>query len=180
MSALSMRYAQAILDLAQEKGQIVPVGEALRGALEMFRGSGELQRMVDHPRFDVDSRRRVWKGLADAAGFPQEVAHLLCLLSDRKRLSILPELVAAYDRAADALTGTVHAKVTSASALSDAYLSELRNVLEHVTGRQVVVDADVDESLIGGVVTRVGDTLFDGSLRASLHQVEEALQSDHT
>jgi F-type H+-transporting ATPase subunit delta len=97
------------------------------------------------------------------------------LLSDRQRLRHAPEVADAFEAMAEARSGRVRAEVTSATALSPAYVSELERTLSTVTGKQVVLSQKVDPSLIAGVVTRIGDHVYDGSLKSRLAELGDEL-----
>ena len=100
---------------------------------------------------------------------------LLRLLSDRQRLSHVLEIADAYDAMAEARAGKVRAEVITASQLPPQYYAELENVLRSATGKDVVLVHRVDPSLVGGVVTKVGDRVFDGSLKSRLTELRDEL-----
>jgi F-type H+-transporting ATPase subunit delta len=87
----------------------------------------------------------------------------------------LPEVAAAFEELVEDRTGRVRAEVTSASALPDAYYEQLQKALGEVTGKQVILVKKQDPTLIAGIVTRVGDKVFDGSLRNRLNELKEEL-----
>ena len=113
--------------------------------------------------------------LAAKASMHDSVRDLLMLLSDRRRLRHLPEITESLDAMVEAKAGKVRAEVTSAAPLSDAYLAELAKALGATIGREVVIGQKTDPELIGGVVTRVGDRVFDGSLKHQLSELREEL-----
>ncbi len=98
-------------------------------------------------------------------------------LADRGRLPALPEIVRSFIELAEQQAGTVRAQVTSAAPLTEAYYAQLQRVLEQATGKKVTIDRKTEPGLIAGVVTRVGDQLFDGSLRSKLADLKETLKS---
>jgi F-type H+-transporting ATPase subunit delta len=97
------------------------------------------------------------------------------LLVDRRRAKTLPYLARALRELADASKGVLRAEVTTASSLSDEYYAKLQAKLEKMTGKRVVVDRRVDPSIIGGVVARIGDRIFDGSLHTRLQSLRDVL-----
>jgi F-type H+-transporting ATPase subunit delta len=99
----------------------------------------------------------------------------LLLVSDRGRLRQVADIASAYQLQAEARSGRVRAEVVTASELPEAYFQQLQKTLERVTGKKVTVTRRVDASLLGGVVTRVGDQVFDGSLRHQLDELKHEL-----
>jgi F-type H+-transporting ATPase subunit delta len=99
----------------------------------------------------------------------------MLLLVDRRRTKTLPYVARMLRELADARKGVVRAEVTTAVALADAYYARLQAQLEKMTGKRVVVDRVIDPTLIAGVVTRIGDRIFDGSLRTRLQSLKDSL-----
>jgi len=113
--------------------------------------------------------------LADQIGATPTTRNALLLLVDRRRVRALPHLARSLSELADARKGLVRAEVTTATPLSEAYYGRLQAELERLTGRRVLVDRKTDSALVGGVVTRIGDRVFDGSLRARLESLRDRL-----
>ena len=99
------------------------------------------------------------------------------LLSQRKRLLLLPYIARALDKLSDQRSGVIRALVTTATAMPDSYYTRLKEQLERSTGRKIVLEKTVDPEILGGVVTRIGDRVIDGSLRSKLASMREALLS---
>lgn len=174
-SGLAHRYAKALFELADDAGASEPVGESLTRFAEAWDSSEPLREAFSSPDLSASQRRKVVEELGQRMFLESLVIKTLCLLSDRRRLSLCVPLKDAFFRLSDEKLGLVHAEVTSASRLSEAYVEELQSTLSAVTGRQVLVTRTVDPSLLGGVVTRVGDKVFDGSLKSRLEELEEEL-----
>jgi F-type H+-transporting ATPase subunit delta len=101
--------------------------------------------------------------------------HVLQMLIDRRRIKTLPYVSQYLRELADAKKGILRAEVTTAVPLSDAYYGRLQQQLEKMTGKSVVVDRRTDPTLVAGVVARIGDRIFDGSLRTRLQSLKDAL-----
>ena len=174
-STVGMRYAKALLNVAESKGETTRIAKDLEGMVAMWRSSRALQQVFENPAYSPEMRRNVLAELADSANISEMLRNTLFLLSDRQRLSCLPDLAEAYRILAERRAGNVRAEVISAVELPEAYFGELQKVLESVTGKQVVVARRVDPSLIGGVITKVGDRVFDGSVKHRLEGLKETL-----
>jgi F-type H+-transporting ATPase subunit delta len=102
--------------------------------------------------------------------------NFLMLVLDKNRLNYLPQIVVSYGMLADELSGVVRPTLTSAMALDAAQVEEIKGTLAKYTGKRVVLKVVVDPALIGGVVTRIGDMAFDGSLKTQLTRIGDILQ----
>jgi F-type H+-transporting ATPase subunit delta len=177
MSALGRRYAKALLDLAREQGEIDSVlrdVDALSGA---WKASAELREIVGNPVIPKPALKAAVDAVMEKLGCSKLVRNTVNLLADKGRLAHLEEVLQALEELAEAETGRVRVEVVSAKPLSDAYYDRLTEKLKRVTDREV----KQDPSLIGGVVTRVGDQVFDGSLSDRLSELRETLLANgHT
>ena len=100
------------------------------------------------------------------------------MLSDRRRMRFVGEIADCFQLLAEESSGKVRAEVTVAAELPAEYFSELGRTLQAVTGKQVIVEKRVDPAIIGGVIARIGDQVFDGSIRNRLSELREELRSN--
>lgn len=175
--ALAKRYARAILELASEQHQIDRVGKELTEFAAMWQSNDELREVFANPDVGPAARKAVLRELTTRAGVSPIVRNSVLYLSDRGRLRALPDIARAFLALAERAAGTLHAEVTSAAPLAEGYYSQLQRALEQTTGKKVSIERKVDPSLIAGVVTRVGDQVFDGSIRRRLADLKETLKS---
>jgi F-type H+-transporting ATPase subunit delta len=174
--SLARRYARAILDLAVESNQIDRVGRELSELAKTWSESPSLQELFSNPQFGSAARKAVLTEIATRSAVSPLVKNSVLYLSDKQRLSALPDIARVFATLAEEKAGTVRALVTSAALLPDAYYTQLQRALEDATGKRVSIDKQTDPSLIGGVVTRVGDQVFDGSIRTRLNDIKESLR----
>ena len=175
MSAVARRYAKAILELGLESGTVDTFVREIGEAAGAFGASAELEQVLDSPLVALEAKRAIITELADRQQAGQLTKNTLHLLVDRRRIKFLPEIAATLREMNDARRGLLRAEVTSATALSDAYYQRLGEQLERMTGRKVAIEKKTDPSLLGGVVTRIGDIIYDGSLRARLGALRSSL-----
>jgi F-type H+-transporting ATPase subunit delta len=173
-SVVGKRYAKALLQLL-DAGSIERAGRELRDFTAAWNESRDLRGVFENPGIQQQTRRAVLREIAQQMGMLDSVRDLLLLLSDRRRLRHVPEIADAFEALAEARGGRVRAEVVSASALPPGYFAELEKVLRDVTGKQVVLVHRVDPALIGGVVTRIGDQVYDGSVKSRLSELKEEL-----
>ena len=173
-SVIGKRYARALLQLL-DAGSIERAGRELKDFVAAWDGSRELRSVFENPSITQQARRGVLREIAQQMGMLEPVRDLLLLLSDRRRIRHVPEIADAFDALAEARSGRVRAEVITASALPPGYFAELERVLREVVGKPVVLAHRVDPALIGGVVARIGDQVYDGSVKSRLSELKEEL-----
>jgi len=177
-SQLGRRYARALFELGEEQGQTDRIQKGLEALVATWSESKELQDVFENPAVGAENRNAVIDAVGKRMALPPLLLNTLKLLSDRRRLRHVPELAEAYFDLAEARTGRVRAEVITATAMPETYFTKLQQTLEKATGKKVVLVKKQDPELIGGVVTRVGDRVFDGSIRSRLADLEATLLSD--
>jgi F-type H+-transporting ATPase subunit delta len=173
MSAL--RYARALLDVALAEADPAEVERHLAAASELFTGHAGLWKVMTNPAVPAPKKRAVVDAILPQLGIAPVVEKTLQMLASRDRLALLPDIVEAYsDRLMDHQK-VVRASVTSAAPLPADRVKKLEHELAGLTGRRVVMSAAVDPAIVGGVVTRIGSTVWDGSVRRQLEKIRERL-----
>lgn len=169
------RYAKALLDVAIKESDPAAIEGDLAAMVDAITRHAELRRVIASPGTPQSVRINVTKAIAERAGVQPPVAKLLTMLAERGRLELLPELLDVYRERLLAHQQVVRATVTSAAPLPPEQLSRLEERLRGLTGRTVQLRTEVDPSIIGGVVTRIGSTVYDGSIRMQLRKMREQL-----
>jgi F-type H+-transporting ATPase subunit delta len=175
VSIVARRYAKALLELGAEQGQLDTIVEEIATVAQAWEASADLRNAIENPLVPHPAKKAVMGELADRIGSSPTTRNALLLLVDRRRTKTLPYLARTLRELADAHKGLVRAEVTSAAPLPEAYYERLQAQLERMTGKQVAVDRRTDPALIAGVVTRIGDRIFDGSLHTRLQSLRDAL-----
>jgi F-type H+-transporting ATPase subunit delta len=175
VSVFGKRYANALLNIAGDAQVIEQVGRDLRDFANAWESSKDLRTVFENPQVSQEARRKIIADLAASSGMHDKVRDTLSLLADRSRIRFVGEVADAYEAMAEARSGRLRAEVTTASQLPDSYFTELSRTLQQITGREVVMVRKVDPSLVGGVVARVGDQVFDGSLKNRLSELKSEL-----
>ena len=178
MSAVGRRYAKALLELARDQGELDVVLKDVGALSDALRVSADLRDIIRNPVLPRPALKGALGALMEKLGVSRLVRNTVNLLADKGRLAQLHDVFEALEGLAEAETGHVRVEVTSAQPLSDAYYARLTDKLERATTKQVVLVKKQDPSLIGGVVTRVGDQVFDGSLSNRLSELKETLLAD--
>ncbi|MFW2386952.1 MAG: ATP synthase F1 subunit delta [Polyangiales bacterium] len=178
MSALGRRYAKALLDLAREQGDMDAVLRDVGSLSEAWKSSEVLRQVVRSPVIPRPALKASVDAVMEKLGTSKLVRNTVNLMADKGRLGSLDDVLLALEDLAEAETGRVRVEVVSAKPLADAYYARLVEKLKRVTDREVVLVKKEDPSLIGGVLTRVGDQVFDGSISNRLSELRETLLAD--
>jgi F-type H+-transporting ATPase subunit delta len=172
-TTIARPYAQAIFALAQEQGDLKGWSEMLQFAAAVASDE-EMVAVIDSPRFDntqiADMFIEVCGDKLNDAG-----KNMIRVLADNDRLIVLPEVAELFEAERAAVEGTVVAEVTSATALNDAQKQSIADGLKKRLGREVTLECNIDESLLGGAIIRAGDMVIDGSVVGKLEKLATAL-----
>jgi F-type H+-transporting ATPase subunit delta len=174
-------YAEAVFELARKRGAL----DAWSGALGLAGGlmaDGQVADFLASPSLSDDERLKFVTGLASSAGDSglfdgndRYGTNFLKLLIENDRIDVLPEIAAHFETLKAETENVVDVTVTSAAPLDDAQKQAIANALRDRLGREIRLETELDEDLIGGAVIRAGDVVIDGSLRARLEGLASAL-----
>jgi F-type H+-transporting ATPase subunit delta len=172
----AIRYARALLDVAvKEKADLDQIEDELFQFVELFNRYPTLGKVLLNPAVPLPRKRAAVDELLKQAKLSPILSKLLALLADRDRLVLLPDLLAAYrDRLLD-YQHVVRAEVTTAAPIDARRTQAIQSSLAQVTGRTVTMATIVDPSIIGGVVARIGSTVYDGSVARQLQRMRARL-----
>lgn len=171
------RYARALLDVSRAEGDPQAVDRDLEDFVSLVRGNPALERALVNPAIPVQRKSALVKELLDRSPVNPVLAKLLVLLAERDRLVLLPDLLEDYRRRLMDLMKVVQAEVTSAVPLPAPAAEAIERAIAERTGRTVRLTARVDPAIIGGVVTRIGCVVYDGSVKRQLEKMKDALTS---
>ena len=171
------RYARALLDVAvKEQANLEQIETDLAQFVELFDAYPALAKVLLNPAVPVQRKRAAVDALTSRANTSPILTKLLALLAERDRLVLLPELLTAYrDRLMD-YRKVVLAEVVTAAPIDPGRVQSIQQGLASLTGRTVTVSTSIDPSIIGGVVARVGSTVYDGSVTRQLQRMREQLE----
>ena len=171
----AQRYAKALFALAQDEHRHREVRSELERLSTLFTESREVAAALLTPMHPAAERKAAIRALAARESVSPLVQNFLGFLIDQRRLIQFDEIAAAYAALADQAEGMLTAEVRVASALDERRKDRLRRALSERTGREVKLQIEIDPTLIGGAIAKVGDLVFDGSLRTQLTQLRANL-----
>jgi F-type H+-transporting ATPase subunit delta len=173
---ISRRYAKALLLIGQEDGQAEKYRAELEGLAGLIQREKTLGEVLNNPLYTASARKNILKAVVDKLGLTGMMKSFLLLLFDKGRIGFLDSISDYYAKLADELKGVARASLTSATRLSDDAIEKIRASLSKMTNREVELDVRQDASLIGGVVTQIGDLVLDGSIKTQLLNMRESLK----
>ncbi len=173
--SLARRYARAAFEIGSEQGSLDKLGVDLRSLAKAMHESTELVSTLTNPAIRRSDRRKVVDALLARISAQPMTKNLVALLLDGERLATLPAISRELDAMIEAKAGRTHAEIVSAKPLDPAQLSQITAAIEKLSGKTVTVVKREDPNLLGGVVAKVGDTVYDGSLKTQLKTLRDEL-----
>lgn len=174
--AIARNYASALFDLAQRDGQLEAYGAALDHVVELIEQVPGFRLLLDTPRVALSEKKDLLRRvLGDRV--PPHVLNFLLLTLDKRRQRLIPAFADAYRDLLDHHLGRSHVAVEVARSLSDAELSEIATELSRILQKEAIPHVRVRPEIIGGIIFRSGDTIFDGSVRRRLQRMRRQLMT---
>jgi len=172
MAGVAGRYALALYELAQESGAVEPTSGELERFQALLDSSEDLRSLVKSPVFRADEQEAALQAIFNTVGIDGIAAKLILLLAKNRRLSAVSDIIQTYRSLMARARGEVTADVTSAEPLTTAQLDTLKKDLAQAMGRNVMLVTRTDESLIGGLIVKVGSRMIDASLKTKLQNLK--------
>ena len=176
VSGVSGRYATALFELARDEKSIDAVKADLERFSAMLAGSPDLTRLVRSPVFSAEMQSRALTAVLDQAGISGISAKFLKVLTANRRLFAVSDVIRAFRALVAKFRGEATADITVAEPLSEKNLDALKVALKSVTGKDVTLNVNVDPSIIGGLVLKLGSRMIDSSLRTKLNSIKHAMK----
>jgi F-type H+-transporting ATPase subunit delta len=176
--SLARRYAKALLEIGIAQQTYDALGKELDRAADTLRSSPELRVALENPVFSLEKRKLIMDELSRRLALSKTVRNFIMLLLDKGRIAALPDIARVHRTLIDEHAGRMRATVTSARPLDPMLETRLKTALEKSSGKVVLFDKREDPAILGGLVTQLGDTVYDGSVRTQLQQLREELLSE--
>ena len=178
MRSASHQYANALADVALEQGAAGPVLAQLKDFAGAYGESAELRNFLASPAVTGKEKHAVVEKLSARLGASKILRNFLFLVIDHHRAHMIPELAEALERVIRERQGIAEAQVSSAAELTEAQKKNLLQTLEKKTGKKIEAKYSLDKTLLGGAVVRIGDTVYDGSVRHRLNEMRAKLAAE--
>jgi len=176
VSGVSARYAQALYDLADEKGALDAVAGDLNSLQKMIDDSDDFRRFIKSPVISRGDQSKGIAAIADKAQLSPLAHKFLGLLASNRRLFALTDIITGFRQILADRRGQATARVTSAAPLTDAQSSSIIDALKNAIGRNIDIVSKVDPTILGGLIVKVGSRMVDSSLKSKLQRLKLAMK----
>jgi F-type H+-transporting ATPase subunit delta len=173
--AIAARYAKALLDVSLKEGDPRATETDLAAFVELMKTHHDLAQVLTNPAVPVHKKEAVTHALSERGRLTPIVARTLALLASRDRLGVLPDLLADYRERLLDREGVVRAEIATATTVAPERLQRLERGLVATTGKRVTIETRLEPAMIGGVVARIGGTVYDGSVATQLRKMKETI-----
>ena len=173
---IARRYARALLIIGKEDGNAETYRDELDGFAGLMSQHKDLEQAICNPLYAISGRKKVLEAVIEKVGVSKIMASFLLLLFDKGRFGFLQAINDFYQKLADELKGVLRASLVSATELSSETVEKIRTTLSTRTGKDIILEVDQDPGLIGGIVSRIGDLVLDGSIRTQLFNMRKSLK----
>jgi F-type H+-transporting ATPase subunit delta len=173
--SLARRYAKALMEIGTEDGSYKRIGQDVAALANAINVSDELSSLLSNPVFPRSDREKIILAILQRVGASHTVINFAKLLLDRERVAVIPDISRELTAMIDDLSGQVTAEILTAAPLTSSQQAELKTTLEKISGKKILIEIKEDRTLLGGVVAKVGDLVYDGSLRTQLRELRRTL-----
>ena len=173
---LARRYAKALFVVGKEENALDDYADTLQGFAMLYASTPEVVDGLTNKMYPADVRAQVMAEIVKSAGVSDIMANFLNLLAEKNRADVLPEIAGAFQAMVDEERNICQGVVVSAKELHPDMQEKAKETLEKITGKQVVLKTEIDESIIGGIIAKVGDLVLDGSIKTQLEGLKESIK----
>ena len=177
MASVASTYARAFADVVLSAHLEDRSLGGLRRIAALLAESSDLRRVWENPAVPAEQKRNLLDAIVQQDGIERHVRNLIAVLIDHRRLHFLESITRQLEKELDARLGFAEAQITSARELGGTEKQALEAQIEKVTGKKVRAHFELDASLLGGAVVRVGSTIYDGSVKGQLEKIREAINA---
>ena len=178
MKSASLQYANALADVVLEQGAADPARQQLADFVAAYAESTELRNFMASPAVSREAKHGVVEKIVARIGASRILRNFLFVIVDNQRTHLLPEVAASFEQVLRQRQGIAEAEVLSAVPLNDKQKTALLRNLESATGKKIQASYSLDPRLLGGAVVRIGDTIYDGSVRNQLDRLRQHLAAE--
>jgi F-type H+-transporting ATPase subunit delta len=173
---LSRRYAKALFNLGQQDGAYLKYGIELNELVSCYNESADFRHVISSPIFTVEARKKILNAVLNKCGFSEMIRNFVNLLMDKNRIKYLESINECYSMLTDEASNISRAEITTAMPLKKDTLNRLVKTFEVLISRSIRAEVKEDPAIIGGIIVKIGDTFWDGSIRAQIEGLRESLR----
>lgn len=172
------RYAEALSGNISDTGTLEKALENLRSFNEAMVTEPELARFFEHPSISSEKKQNVVREICSRLEVDEKVANMMTLLNERGKVLFLGKIVEYFEQVVDRRLNQTRVQVTSAHPLTTENIDRLKTALNKILGKTILIDTEVDESLIGGIMLRIGDQVADDTIRNRLEILKRTIEKE--
>lgn len=176
-NVVSKRYAKALIDLATQEGIVDQIERNFGKTVQTIIQTRNLRNFFFNPVYKSDEKMKLLDMVVKEMAISGLLKKFLELLIEKDRFPEIQEIYKEYVRLSDQLNNRAEAEITSAAALNDEDKKKLQSRLEALTGKNIYLNIKQDPTLIGGVITRIGSIVYDGSIKSQLAKLKEQIMT---
>ena len=174
-TGITRRYAEALISIGLEEDSCEKFESELTRISNLFNENTELKSVLYSPVYPIQNKKGILKEIIKRLEISKNTENFLSLLIDKKRIEFLPHILKRYGEMLDQIVGRVRAKAIVAKSVPEELVSKLKESLEKYSGKKVLLEIQEDPTIIGGVITKLGNIVFDGSIRTQLEKVKKSI-----
>jgi F-type H+-transporting ATPase subunit delta len=173
--SIARRWAKALFLIAEQDNSLLVISREIERVADTWKSSDELQIALANPMLDSQVRTAIFNDVIAKLALSKTTENCLRLMYEKKRIGEIEGVAREFQRLADARENRIRAEVISAAPVADTVVASIQAAIEAATRKKVLVTKREDQSLIGGIVTRVGDLMYDGSIKSQLNRIKEGM-----
>ncbi len=171
--AVAARYARALFEVSRDSSDVEKTEQDILSFQQLLNDHDTLRNALLNPAISVLDKRGLVRAVLSKMQLSAVAERLLLMLADRDRLELLPEVAEIYNGFLMDHLGVVRARVTTATPLESSHVESIVKALASATGQKIKIETSVDNTLVGGMVTQIGSTVFDGSIAHHLDRLRQ-------
>jgi len=173
--SIGRRYAKAFLEIARDNKRVEESLEELERFGQALEGESDLKFLMTDPLFAVSERKKTLSAIAGSLKLSSDTQNFVKLLIDRDRMAYFTGILLAFREQADDVLGRVRVKVEMEEPIGEALQEQLKKILEQITKKKVILDFSSQKGILGGVIIKMKDWVFDGSVKSALQKMKERM-----
>ncbi len=175
---IAKKYAKALLEIGLQDGNYEILGQDLNQMADLLGESKDLRGVLRSPAFPKSARKTIARRVGERLGFPATTVKFIDLLIHRKRMDHFSMIAKIYRDLGDEAAGRTRVTLATPLELPFGLVEEIKNLMASMTGKEVILSSEKDPSLIGGVLMKIGNVVYDGSLRAQIAKLKNDLNKE--
>jgi F-type H+-transporting ATPase subunit delta len=175
---IAKKYAKALLEAGLKDGNYETLGQDLNKMADLLKENKELRVALWSPAFPKPTRKAIGRKIGERLGLATTTLKFIELLIQKKRMDLFFEITKVYRDLGDEVAGRTRATLVIPRELPSDYVQEIKNQMESLTGKEVILSLEKNPSLIGGFLTKIGNVVYDGSLKAQMAKLQETLYKE--